>query len=329
MGKLDSQAIAACLTDKYFELILFVTEQCNFRCTYCYEDFALGAMRPPVVSGIKNLLATRIPDLHTLRLSWFGGEPLAAKHIIYDICQTSREIAEETNPNLVFQGDMTTNGYLLTPDVAEKLVGFGITTYQISLDGTEHAHNLTRRKANGDGTFKEIWKNLKAIRDTELGFKIAIRVHYHPNNVDDLENLLTMIQSEFGGDERFMVNLQAIQKKGGPNDDELEVFSYKDWVAVEDRLLAILSRGSEENKDVPNYDGTTVCYAARGNSFAIRSDGRIAKCTVAVHDDRNIVGSLLPDGRLKIDNEKLSPWLIGVASTEKSFAGCPLAHLSI
>src|SRR3712207_7092344 len=32
---------------------LLASEDCNFRCTYCYEDFARGTMQPEVREGIK------------------------------------------------------------------------------------------------------------------------------------------------------------------------------------------------------------------------------------------------------------------------------------
>ncbi|HVR96858.1 MAG TPA: radical SAM protein [Thermoanaerobaculia bacterium] len=58
------------------ELILMPSEDCNFRCTYCYEDFARGTMIPDVREGIKNLVRKRIKKLNRLHISWFGGEPL-------------------------------------------------------------------------------------------------------------------------------------------------------------------------------------------------------------------------------------------------------------
>lgn len=54
------------LSSDRLHLILMATEQCNFRCVYCYEDFAIGRMRPWVVEGVKNLVATRIADISEL-----------------------------------------------------------------------------------------------------------------------------------------------------------------------------------------------------------------------------------------------------------------------
>ena len=70
----DEQLAASVRADR-LQLILLPTEQCNFRCTYCYEDFAIGRMTPEVVSGVKNLIDRRADGLSHLQLSWFGGEP--------------------------------------------------------------------------------------------------------------------------------------------------------------------------------------------------------------------------------------------------------------
>ncbi|MFM6074868.1 MAG: radical SAM protein, partial [Dolichospermum sp.] len=78
---------ARLISDKAFELIILPTEQCNFRCIYCYEDFSIGRMKPEVISGIKALLDKRSSKLNFLNLSWFGGEPLVAKDIVLDISE--------------------------------------------------------------------------------------------------------------------------------------------------------------------------------------------------------------------------------------------------
>jgi uncharacterized protein len=71
--------LKASLMPDIFHLILFPTEECNFRCVYCYEDFAIGNMQPWLIDATKALLSKKIPHLKHLHLSWFGGEPLVAK----------------------------------------------------------------------------------------------------------------------------------------------------------------------------------------------------------------------------------------------------------
>lgn len=73
-----------------------------------------------------------------------------------------------------------------------------------------------------------------------------------------------------------------------------------------------------------NTETTKVCYASKLNSLLIRADGRIGKCTVALYDDKNIVGKLNEDGTLVLDNEKLLWWARGLFSGDKHELACPL-----
>ncbi|MEM8933961.1 MAG: radical SAM/SPASM domain-containing protein, partial [Acidobacteriota bacterium] len=60
----------------HLELILLASEDCNFRCTYCYEDFRRGTMRPDVRASVRRLVERKLNGLRSLKISWFGGEPL-------------------------------------------------------------------------------------------------------------------------------------------------------------------------------------------------------------------------------------------------------------
>jgi uncharacterized protein len=64
---------------------LLPTEDCNFRCTYCYEDFAIGRMSRATIEAVKKLIESRVPKLRALTIGWFGGEPLIAKDIVMEI----------------------------------------------------------------------------------------------------------------------------------------------------------------------------------------------------------------------------------------------------
>lgn len=70
-----------------------------------------------------------------------------------------------------------------------------------------------------------------------------------------------------------------------------------------------------------------ICYAAKPNSLLIRADGRIGKCTVALTDERNTIGQVNPDGTLTIDNDRLRPWVRGLATLDARALECPLSGL--
>src|ERR1041384_6711550 len=92
------------------ELIILPTEKCNFRCTYCYEDFSIGKMKLETRESIKKFIKKRAPLLDKLNISWFGGEPLLAKDIVLDISSYAHKCSQEYD-ELEFNAGMTTNGY--------------------------------------------------------------------------------------------------------------------------------------------------------------------------------------------------------------------------
>jgi uncharacterized protein len=313
------EEMGAALTDRALHLIVLPTEQCNFRCTYCYEDFTVGHMQPTTVQGIKRLLDRRMAGLERLNVSWFGGEPLMARAVVEEISAHIVTAAADA-PTLQYMSDMTTNGYLLGAPVAERLAELGVRSYQISLDGPEAVHDTTRVRANGGSSYRQIWQNLLALRDSALPIGVILRCHLTPANLPSMPDFLAEVRDTFLDDDRFSVSLKPVERMGGPNDGTMDVLSKEARTDVMAELEAVLSAGVST---VRNAMGAEVCYASRPNSLVIRADGRIGKCTVALTDPANTVGQLLPDGRLRIDNTRMSPWFRGWADQDWNAVRCP------
>ncbi|MDQ0412874.1 hypothetical protein [Mesobacillus stamsii] len=62
-------------TDKLF-LTIMPTEQCNFRCVYCYESFLRGSMLPDIRKGLISFVEKKSKTINDYFVDWFGGEPL-------------------------------------------------------------------------------------------------------------------------------------------------------------------------------------------------------------------------------------------------------------
>jgi uncharacterized protein len=317
------EEFSASFSNSNLNLILLPTEQCNFRCTYCYEDFAIGRMKPDVVNAIKRFIEARVGSLRHLSLSWFGGEPLLSRDIIADISESALRAVTE-HAALDYRGDITTNGSLLNAEAFAHLVALGIRSYQVSLDGPQAVHDETRRRATGKGSFSEIWANLIAIRDTASDVSILLRIHLTPENLPVMPDFLALIRDTFLADPRFRVLLKPIEKMGGPNNDRIAVLPRDARDRIMARLETILTGGTQAERI---FDGESICYAARANSLVIRADGRIGKCTVALSSAANTIGRILPDGSLKIDNAILRAWLRGWESGDRTFLACPYASM--
>lgn len=306
------------------QLFLLSSEDCNFRCKYCYEEFARGTMQPRVRTGVRNLIQKRLPGLRRLAISWFGGEPLYGWKAIEDLAPFFMEVAEEHSISLF--SHMTTNGYLLTPEVAGKLLSWKINDFQITVDGPPENHNCSRPTREGGPTFQTIFENLKALRDRPDDFFVRIRVNFDKDNHPNLREFLDLVAEEFRDDPRFVLGFFAVGRWGGANDDNLPVCGLDESRQVMKELRrAAVERGLQISgtlKDVKGA-GSQVCYAARPYQFIIGASGKVMKCTVALDmQDYNVIGTLEENGDLLLDRDKLAMWTEPAFDNDKKCQKC-------
>ncbi len=304
-------------------LILMTTEQCNFRCTYCYQDFIKGRMTPEVISGVKNLVKERAKVLSELHISWFGGEPLLELDVIEELSRSFMETAREHD--IAYSADISTNAWFLTRDVFEKLLSWEVRQFMITIDGVGEMHDRTRHLAGGQGTFDRIMENLKAIKESDGQFDITIRVNFDRENMDEVTNLIKYLKDYFAGDDRFGMFFRPVGRWGGPNDEELPICNHivsnkKIWEFQEEALQEGLSLSSM----IPGIMAPTasVCYAAKPYAMVIGSDGQLYKCTTCLNEEMNQVGKIHADGSMDLDYDKIATWLTTGEETDSGCQSC-------
>lgn len=326
--------IAHAVTNHGMKLILNPTEQCNLRCKYCYESFALPQMNSEVVNGVLALVERRArAGLEWLEVEFFGGEPLAAWKVVAKLSGGLSAICQRHGVRLM--GGMTTNLTLLNRTRLDTLVKSGFSFFQVTLDGPKSVHDERRTTLGAKGTFCEIWKNLLLLKSSDHPIEVMLRIHFDPSTskllytsgfIRDVANAFVV------GDDRFSIHFNPLEPWGRASQSGIEFFSNQD--AADDALSALLTQSiiaGVPTRQLPQAEATApvgesghmVCYAARANSFVVRSDGRIAKCTVAFENEKNTVGRLLPSGELEIDHQRHLPWLRGLISGDVESLRCP------
>lgn len=323
MVRLPAARLAHALADERLHLVVLPTEACNFRCTYCYEDFAHGRMPEPVVRGLELWLERRAAGLRELELDWFGGEPLLALDTIERLLAHVARL-RAAHPRLAFASQMTTNAWLLTRERFERLLAAGVRSWQIAFDGPEDLHDAKRKLAGGGATFARVWDNVSALRAVEGDFELRLRVHVDRTNRAALPDFLARCAEAFAGDPRFRLFLRPLSRLGGKSDATLAVLEDDEGEALDAARTQARERGLSL-LDV--LDELPVCHAALGNSFVVRADGRLAKCTVALSNPANDVGRLHADGTVSIDGTRSGPWLRGLFGGTRAELVCPLVRL--
>lgn len=322
--RLDPEKLAGSLSPDRLQLILMPTEACNFRCIYCYESFRHKRMEPWVVSGVKALMTRRAPGLQSLLLTWFGGEPLLALDIIRDLMRHGERLRRE-HPRIALSSDITTNGWNLTRDVFGELLLLGVTKFQISFDGPREWHDRKRVRFGGLGTYDRVWGNLCGLRDVPGAFEVRVRLHADRENVSALPRFIEEFGREFHGDRRFELFIRKLGRFGGPKDESLAVFEGDEGRAIIEELQSFaIAKGV---RVVSKEPGVSICYAAKANSFLVRANGRINKCTLALDHPANDVGTLREDGTMEISSERMFPWMRGLRSSAPEELACPMKGL--
>lgn len=311
--------VAPYFSPRRLRLLILPTEKCNFRCTYCYEDFTVGQMNSQTADAVIALVQNRAADLDSLDVDWFGGEPLLAQRVVYLVGSAIADICHRSA--IDYRGSITTNGFLLTPEVARELLLRGVSHFQVSLDGPEEVHNLRRPTALGRPTFRIITDNLRELLKIDREFQLQIRVHFDRTTYPRVRDFVASDVSRWAEDSRVDVLFVQVENLSADVEAHVPQFTAQERKNAIAELRTFVSRG------ITKGDSPYVCYAAQPNAFVIRADGRIGKCTVALNDERNTIGRITPDGQLLVDGERVVPWMEGWATADGTQLSCPYSHI--
>lgn len=138
-------------------LSLDVTKRCNLRCLHCYNESGDPNERDLSETEIMALLP-KILELHPENVCLCGGEPLLFRPLT--------DVIDCLKTNGVITVSMVSNGYLMTPDLAEKLVKHGLSQIQISLDGAfSWQHDSLRGM---DGAFDRAVSSIRMLKNAGI-----------------------------------------------------------------------------------------------------------------------------------------------------------------
>lgn len=120
-----------------------ITNMCNMRCLHCYNrsNVGSGVMRSELSDGDLVKLAYEIKRIEPPSFCFCGGEPL----IRYGVLRTMLACMR----NNVTKAGLVTNGYLMTPDIANELADLGLYSLQVSVDGADAATHERMRGVIG------------------------------------------------------------------------------------------------------------------------------------------------------------------------------------
>ncbi|HZK43672.1 MAG TPA: radical SAM protein [Syntrophomonadaceae bacterium] len=158
------------------------TNRCNLRCKHCYIDaedkqYDSELSTEEAIEFIHDLAEMKAPVL-----LFSGGEPLMRK----DIFQLGKLAGD-----LGLRPVISTNGTLITDEVARKISEAGFKYVGISIDGAPATHDDFRNKK---GAFDAAIKGLRACQ--KYGIKTGLRFTVNKLNQKDLPEVFDILERE-------------------------------------------------------------------------------------------------------------------------------------
>ena len=159
-------------------ILLNYSNACNFKCQQCFTESPTHPVHGTLDLDDIKKLADEADELGMYEILIEGGEPLVCRDL-YDIIKTFGEDR--------FYIEMTTNGYLLTEDVAQKLKEAGMSRVSVSLDSTKAEIHDSYRGVKGayDHAMRALQNVKKAGMQASINFLVG---HYnvHSGELDEL-----------------------------------------------------------------------------------------------------------------------------------------------
>ncbi len=257
------------------DVLVSVNLACNFDCPYCCQAGILDGtvMKPAVADQTADWIAARAIEVGVERvhLAFCGGEPLLHPERIKRIAGRIAELIAPHGLELTF--GLITNGYFLTEEMVSDLLPYGLVHAQITLDGDQTTHTLTRVSKKGEDTFERIFAHAMA---ASRRIRLTINGNYTAATRHGFIPLLGKL-SEAGLPRGTKVSFTPA----------LEILTSIDWngggmctwsdadtamhISLQDEILR---RGYHTNA----IGAVGPCEFHDHHSFAIDPDGTIHKC---------------------------------------------------
>lgn len=282
--------------ESFFSLVIAPTVQCNFACPYCYETAKPGMMSQKVQDKLVEIVEEKARAKKSIDITWYGGEPLLAKNIVYSLSEKFIEICDKYD--VPYSAGIITNGYLFEEEDIEKFNQYKIRYSQITIDGTRDVHN-TRRilKTHPEiGTFDKIINTVKLLNKSES--RITIRINVDKTNIENTNRLIEFLADSALGIDKTRTSIAfGYVKANTENSDKIE----STCMSMQEYSVEVLEfqRKLDEcgfcAQEYPNYPGIkgNYCGADSISTYVIDPEGYKYKCWNEVGCIEQAVGNVL------------------------------------
>ena len=181
-GELRGEIVPKKASERRPIVVWNITRACNLRCVHCYNDSGTSKAGDELSTDEAKAVLDDLSGFEVPSILFSGGEPLMRPDLFellgYAVKRGLRAV-------------LSTNGTLITADVAKKIKQHEVSYVGISLDGIGKVNDQFRGL---DGAFEKAAEGIKNCRDA--GVRIGLRLTLTKRNVQDLESLFEFFEQE-------------------------------------------------------------------------------------------------------------------------------------
>lgn len=202
-------------------LCLVLSQDCNMRCIYCYENGGSFNKTRKIMdcSTIKKIVdwwISKIPqEISLVRVEFYGGEPLLNISGFMYAIEYINEKMKQLNKKVRYF--VITNGTLINGEILEVLK-INKVTVTLSIDGDRESQNVNRRLLGNQDSYDIVIQNLHRLLD--LNVRMLARITMTQGNVKRLFNSVVSLW-EAGIDEVDCIAVLTNSEKLRIREDDL------------------------------------------------------------------------------------------------------------
>jgi len=166
--------------DKKPVVVWNITRRCNLKCIHCYAHAKDQTFKNELSTEQGKMLLDDLAQFGSPVILFSGGEPTIRKDL--------PELAEYA-VSKGMRAVISTNGTLISKEMARILKEIGLSYVGISIDGVEETNDRFR---GVKGAFKAALKGIENCRDA--GIKVGLRFTINKFNVNDISNIFKLLE---------------------------------------------------------------------------------------------------------------------------------------
>ncbi len=181
-GERQHESVPAKASERRPIVVWNITRNCNLKCVHCYNDSGADKKCDELSTAQAKGVIDDLAGFGVPSVLFSGGEPLMRPDL-FDLI--------EYTVGHGLRAVISTNGTLISADVAQKIQQLGVSYVGISLDGIGPVNDKFRGVA---GAFDRAVKGIRHCK--EAGVRVGLRLTLTQRNVQDLEALFDFFETE-------------------------------------------------------------------------------------------------------------------------------------